>query len=72
MKILTKEFWCGVKGHKDVKKYTEGRREVYWECRRCGHITWRSAPGAWRRGRGEDTTLALTTTLARLKQFHRD
>lgn len=31
-----------------------------------------SAPGAWRRGRGEDTTLALTTTLARLKQFHRD
>ena len=31
-----------------------------------------SAPGAWRRGRGEDTTLALTTTLARLKQFHSD
>ena len=47
MKILTKEFWCGVKGHKDVKKYTEGRRDAYWECRRCGHITWRSAPGAW-------------------------
>jgi hypothetical protein len=43
MYILTKEFWCGVKGHKNVKKYANGRRDdPYWECRRCGHVSERS------------------------------
>jgi hypothetical protein len=46
MYILTKEFWCGVKGHKYDTKYADGRRDdVYWECRRCGHVKLRSPLG---------------------------
>jgi hypothetical protein len=41
--ILTKELWCGVKGHKLDKKYADGRRDdPYWACRRCGHVKERS------------------------------